>query len=161
MVNQIKVLGMISVQHEDFNIGVEYENLRISSKSPGGIVTFTGLVRQIYDKESKDDSVQSLYLEHYPGMTEQKLIEIEEQAHSKWELLGSTIIHRVGELSPDDQIVFVGVASSHREDAFLAAQYIMDFLKNEAPFWKKQKTQHGDGWISSRKSDLAAINKWK
>ena len=94
-------------------------------------------------------------------MTEQKLIEIEEQAHSKWELLGSTIIHRVGELSPDDQIVFVGVASSHREDAFLAAQYIMDFLKNEAPFWKKQKTQHGDGWIGSRKSDLAAINKWK
>ena len=152
---------MISVQHEDFNIGVEYENLRTSSKSPGAIVTFTGLVRQIYDKESKGDSVQSLYLEHYPGMTEQKLIEIEEQAHSKWELLGSTIIHRVGELSPDDQIVFVGVASSHREDAFLAAQYIMDFLKNEAPFWKKQKTQRGDGWISSRKSDLAAINKWK
>lgn len=161
MVNQIKVLGMISVQHEDFNIGVEYENLRISSKSLGAIVTFTGVVRQIYDKESKGDSVQSLYLEHYPGMTEKKLIEIEEQAHSKWELLGSTIIHRVGELSPDDQIVFVGVASSHREDAFLAAQYIMDFLKNEAPFWKKQKTQHGDGWISSRKSDLTAINKWK
>ena len=152
---------MISVQHEDFNIGVEYENLRITSKRPGAIVTCTGLVWQIYDKESKGDSGQALYLEHYPGMTEQKLIEIEEQAHSKWELLGSTIIHRVGELSPDDQIVFVGVASSHREDAFLAAQYIMDFLKNEAPFWKKQKTQHGDGWISSRKSDLAAINKWK
>jgi molybdopterin synthase catalytic subunit len=152
---------MISVQHEDFNIGVEYEKLRISSQSPGAIVTFAGLVRQIYNKESKGDIVQSLYLEHYPGMTEQKLNAIEEQARSKWDLLGSKIIHRVGKLSADDQIVFVGVASSHREDAFLAAQYIMDFLKNEAPFWKKQKTQHGNEWISSRKSDLVAINKWK
>ena len=152
---------MISVQHEDFNIGVEYENLRISSQSPGAIVTFTGLVRQIYNNESKGDIVQSLYLEHYPGMTEQKLKEIEEQAGSNWELLGSKIIHRVGVLSADDQIVFVGVTSSHREDAFLAAQFIMDFLKNEAPFWKKQKTQHGDKWISRRKSDLAAIAKWK
>ena len=152
---------MISVQHKDFNIGVEYENLRIFSKSPGAIVTFTGLVRQIYNNESKSDIVQSLYLEHYPGMTEQKLKEIEEQARSNWELLGSKIIHRVGELRADDQIVFVGVTSSHREDAFLAAQFIMDFLKNEAPFWKKQKTQHGDEWISRRKSDLAAIAKWK
>ena len=152
---------MISVQHEDFNIGVEYENLRISSQSPGAIVTFTGLVRQIYNNESKGDIVQSLYLEHYPGMTEQKLKEIEEQARSNWELLGSKIIHRVGVLSADDQIVFVGVTSSHREDAFLAAQFIMDFLKNEAPFWKKQKTQHGDEWIGRRKSDLAAIAKWK
>ena len=152
---------MISVQHEDFNMGVEYENLRISSQSPGAIVTFTGLVRQIYNNESKGDIVQSLYLEHYPGMTEQKLKEIEEQARSNWELLGSKIIHRVGELRADDQIVFVGVTSSHREDAFLAAQFIMDFLKNEAPFWKKQKTQHGDEWISRRKSDLAAMAKWK
>ena len=152
---------MISVQHEDFNIGVEYENLRISSQSPGAIVTFTGLVRQIYNNESKGDIVQSLYLEHYPGMTEQKLKEIEEQARSNWELLGSKIIHRVGELRADDQIVFVGVTSSHREDAFLAAQFIMDFLKSEAPFWKKQKTQHGDEWISRRKADLAAIAKWK
>ena len=106
---------MISVQHEDFNIGVEYENLRNSSQSPGAIVTFTGLVRQIYDKESKGDSVQSLYLEHYPGMTEQKLIEIEEQAHSKWELLGSTIIHRVGELSADDQICLLYTSPSPRD----------------------------------------------
>ena len=151
---------MISVQHEDFNIGVEYENLRISSKSPGAIVTFTGLVRQIYDKESKGDSVQSLYLEHYPGMTEQKLIEIEEQAHSKWELLGSTIIHRVGELSPDNQIVFVGVASSHRENAFLAAQYIMDFLKTDAPFWKSEETQEGSFWISEREKDKKASESW-
>ena len=152
---------MISVQHEDFNMGVEYENLRISSQSPGAIVTFTGLVRQIYNNESKGDIVQSLYLEHYPGMTEKKLSEIEVQATSQWDLLGSKIIHRVGELSADDQIVFVGVASSHREDAFLAAQYIMDFLKHEAPFWKKQKTQCGVEWVTSRKSDVTAINKWK
>ena len=152
---------MISVQQEDFDIGVEYENLRVSSQSAGAIVTFTGLVRQIYDKESKDDIVQSLYLEHYPGMTEKKLSEIEVQATSQWDLLGSKIIHRVGELSADDQIVFVGVASSHREDAFLAAQYIMDFLKHEAPFWKKQKTQCGVEWVTSRKSDVTAINKWK
>ena len=152
---------MISVQHEDFNIGVEYENLRVSSQSPGAIVMFTGLVRQIYDKESNGAIVQSLFLEHYPGMTEKKLNEIEGQANSQWDLLGSKIIHRVGELCPDDQIVFVGVASSHREDAFRAAQYIMDFLKNEAPFWKKQKTQYGDEWINRRKSDLTAISKWK
>ena len=147
----------VNVQKVDFDINSEIKKIK-SNKIIGGIVNFTGIVR---NSGGEKEELVSLELEHYPGMTEQKLNAIEEQARSKWELLGSKLIHRVGKLSADDQIVFVGVASGHREDAFLAAQYIMDFLKNEAPFWKKQKTQHGDGWISSRKSDLAAINKWK
>ena len=153
---------MISVQYEDFDIGVEYQNLRALSDSPGAIVTFTGLVRQVYAKESTDSElVQSLYLEHYPGMTERKLADIQKQAHSNWELLGSKIIHRVGELSADDQIVFVGVSSLHRHDAFLAAQFMMDFLKSEAPFWKKQKTKKSNKWVDSRNSDIEAVRKWR
>ena len=152
---------MISVQHEDFNIGVEYESLRSLAVSPGAIVTFTGLVRQIYDQDSESEAVQALYLEHYPGMTEQKLTDIQNQAHSEWEILESKIIHRVGELKADDQIVFVGVASRHREDGFLAAQYMMDFLKSEAPFWKKQRTEKDNKWVNSRNSDLKAIRKWR
>ena len=151
---------MVSVQHEDFDIGFEYENLRSQAGSPGAIVIFTGLVRQIYDLSSETEFVQSLYLEHYPGMTEKKLTDIQNEAHSEWEILGSRIIHRVGELKADDQIVFVGVASSHRKDAFLAGQYIMDFLKSEAPFWKKQKTEKDNKWIAGRKSDLRALKKW-
>ena len=152
---------MISVQHEDFDIGVEYESLRALADSPGAIVTFTGLVRQVYDQDLDGDLVETLYLEHYPGMTEKKLADIQNQAHSEWNLLGSKIIHRVGELKVDDQIVFVGVTSSHRKDAFLAAQYIMDFLKSEAPFWKKQKSENGNKWVDSRHSDQEAIRKWK
>ena len=152
---------MISVQHEDFDIGIEYENLRVLSGSPGAIVTFTGLVRQLYEQDSKSDLVEALYLEHYPGMTEQKLRDIQNQAHAKWKLLSSKIIHRVGELKADDQIVFVGVASHHRKDAFLAAQYMMDFLKSEAPFWKKQRTEKDNKWVDSRNSDLEAISKWR
>ena len=152
---------MISVQHDDFDIGVEYESLRSLTDSPGAIVTFTGLVRQIYDQDLDGEFVETLYLEHYPGMTEKKLKDIENQAHLEWELLGSKIIHRIGELKADEQIVFVGVASCHRKDAFLAAQYMMDFLKSEAPFWKKQKSKKDSKWIDSRNSDLEAIRKWK
>ena len=152
---------MISVQHEDFDIGVEYESLRSLAVSPGANVTFTGLVRQIYDQDSESEVVQALYLEHYPGMTERKLTDIQNQAHSEWDILASKIIHRVGELKADDQIVFVGVASRHREDGFLASQYMMDFLKSEAPFWKKQRTEKDSKWINSRDSDLKAIRKWR
>lgn len=152
---------MISIQYEDFDVGVEYQSLRALSNSPGAIVTFTGLVRQIYDQAADSELVESLYLEHYPGMTEQKLTDIQKQAHSTWELLGSKIIHRIGELNADDQIVFVGVTSLHRHDAFLAAQFMMDFLKSEAPFWKKQKTKKNNKWVHSRNSDLEAIRKWK
>ena len=151
---------MIAVQQEDFDLGVEHKKLIDSTQSVGAIVTFTGLVRQIYERHLNDELVQSLYLEHYPGMTEKALENIESQASTKWDLLGTSIIHRVGELKANEQIVFVGVASLHRKDAFLAAQYIMDFLKNEAPFWKKQRTEKGGKWIESKQSDIDAAKQW-
>ena len=102
-----------------------------------------------------------MYLEHYPGMTEKHLQAIEDDAKSKWKLLATRIIHRVGELNPKDQIVFVGTASAHRQDAFDAAQYMMDYLKNNAPFWKKQSSASGGQWIESKQSDHEALERWR
>ncbi|HAG70678.1 MAG TPA: hypothetical protein DCL66_00610 [Gammaproteobacteria bacterium] len=152
---------MISVQEQDFNIGLEHENLRVRAGDPGAIVTFSGLVREIYDtSESASDVVSGLFLEHYPGMTERCLEDIVKQAAKRWPLLAARIIHRVGELGPKEQIVFVGTASAHRHAAFESAMFIMDYLKSQAPFWKKQKSEDGSQWIVSRASDAAAIKKW-
>ena len=142
---------MIRVQTQDFNVPEEY-HLISQDNSDGAVVTFVGKVRDFND----GSAVTDLTLEHYPGMTEKALENIESQASTKWDLLGTSIIHRVGELKANEQIVFVGVASRHRKDAFLAAQYIMDFLKNEAPFWKKQRTEKGGNWIESKQSDIDA-----
>ena len=152
---------MISVQEQDFNIGLEHENLRVRAGDPGAIVTFSGLVREIYDtSESASDVVSGLFLEHYPGMTERCLEDIVKQAAKRWPLLAARIIHRVGELGAKEQIVFVGTASAHRHAAFESAMFIMDYLKSQAPFWKKQKSEDGSQWIVSRASDAAAIKKW-
>ena len=152
---------MISVQEQDFNIGLEHENLRVRAGDPGAIVTFSGLVREIYDtSESASDVVSGLFLEHYPGMTERCLEDIVKQAAKRWPLLAARIIHRVGELGPKEQIVFVGTASAHRHAAFESAMFIMDYLKSQAPFWKKQKSEDGSQWIVSRASDAATIKKW-
>ena len=152
---------MVSVQEQDFNIGLEHENLRVRAGDPGAIVTFSGLVREIYDtSESASDVVSGLFLEHYPGMTERCLEDIVKQAAKRWPLLAARIIHRVGELGPKEQIVFVGTASAHRHAAFESAMFIMDYLKSQAPFWKKQKSEDGSQWIVSRASDAAAIKKW-
>jgi molybdopterin synthase catalytic subunit len=153
---------MISVQEEDFNVGTEYEQLKAAAGDAGAIVTFTGLVREIYDHgDDRAEPIQSLYLEHYPGMTEKSLQTIIDSANNKWELLGVRVIHRIGELKPSDQIVFVGTCSAHRQSAFDAARYIMDFLKSEAPFWKKQKTAVDSEWVESRSSDADAIQSWQ
>ena len=120
------------------------------------MVTFSGLVR---DFES-DDSIESLSLQHYPGMTEKLLQEIVDQAHQRWSLIGSTVTHRVGKLLPGDQIVFVGVASEHRADAFEAAQFLMDYLKTKATFWKKVSQNGEQHWIESKQSDSAAAERW-
>ena len=153
---------MISVQTENFDIAQEYQHLRELAGDPGAIVTFTGLVREMYDHDNSDrEKIQSLTLEHYPGMTEKSLQAIVDTANEKWTLLATRVIHRVGPLKPADQIVFVGTASAHRQNAFDAARFIMDYLKSEAPFWKKQATASGDEWIESRQSDADAIESWQ
>ncbi len=153
---------MISVQTEDFKLDAEYQELKSRAGDPGAIVTFTGLVREFYNSSSTDeDAVTSLFLEHYPGMTEKCLGDILNKACNRWPLQAARIIHRVGELHPGDQIVFVGVASAHRNAAFEAAQFMMDYLKSEAPFWKKQKSADDEVWIDSRSSDSEALDRWK
>jgi len=147
---------MISVQEHDFNQQIEYERLK-SQTSIGAIVTFTGLVRDI----NQGQSVSDLSLEHYPGMTEKCLKDIVEQAKQRWNIIASTVIHRVGHLTVSDQIVFVGVASQHRGDAFAACEFIMDYLKTEAPFWKKETMENGETqWVDARETDQKALSKW-
>lgn len=152
---------MIKVQQQDFDLALEYEALRHDAGDPGAIVTFTGLVRELYDSNSSvEESVSSLFLEHYPGMTERSLQDIVAQANERWPLLATRLIHRVGELKPGDQIVLVGTASAHRHAAFESAQFIMDYLKSHAPFWKKQKSTESTRWVESRDSDQNAVDRW-
>ena len=147
---------MISIQTGDFNPATEQEALS-SNKAAGAVVTFTGLVRDM----NLGDQVGGLFLEHYPGMTEQSLQVIIDEASEKWPLQGVRVIHRVGQLYAGDRIVFVGVASAHRGAAFAACEYIMDYLKTRAPFWKKETTAHGDRWLDARESDHKAAERWK
>ena len=156
---------MITVQQADFDLAAEYKGLREDAGDAGAIVTFTGLVREFYmpdaDEALTGGSIQTLYLEHYPGMTEKSLQDIVAQAESQWPLLGTRIIHRIGKLHPGDQIVMVATASSHRHAAFEAAEFIMDYLKSHAPFWKKQSSATSSDWISSRSSDSEALKRWQ
>lgn len=147
----------ISVQRQDFNLQQETELLRQESGSVGAIVTFTGLVRDF----DHDTTIASLFLEHYPGMTEASLEQISVQACTRWKIINSTIIHRVGELHASEQIVFVGVSSQHRQDAFAACEFIMDYLKTQAPFWKKSRDEKGEHWLEAKCSDTAALDKWQ
>ena len=156
---------MITVQQADFDLAAEYKRLREDAGDAGAIVTFTGLVREFYmpdaDEALTGGSTQTLYLEHYPGMTEKSLQDIVAKAESRWPLLGTRIIHRIGKLHPGDQIVMVATASSHRHAAFEAAEFIMDYLKSHAPFWKKQSSAASSDWISSRSSDSEALKRWQ
>lgn len=155
---------MISIQTDDFSLADEYAALRGLAGDAGAIVTFTGLVREIYQSSGgvgETNTVESLFLEHYPGMTEKCLRDIEQQASERWPLLATRIIHRVGELRGSDQIVLVATASAHRDAAFESAEFIMDYLKSKAPFWKKQRSEDGSTWIESRESDQAAIDRWQ
>ncbi len=151
-----KSADTVLVQTEDFDLNAEYESLREDSPAIGAIVTFAGLVRDF----NEGDDVQSLFLEHYPGMTEKVLLNICDQARERWELGGIRVIHRVGEMKPSDQIVFVGVSSAHRGNAFAACEFIMDFLKTQAPFWKKEQTPEGGRWVDARDSDSSAADRW-
>ena len=141
---------MITIQTDDFSLALEYSAIRQRAGDAGAIVTFTGLVREFYEIDEQNgasNNVQSLYLEHYPGMTEQCLQDIQDQAERRWSLLATRIIHRVGALQGRDQIVLVATASAHRQAAFEAAEFIMDYLKTKAPFWKKQKSAHSSRLI--------------
>jgi molybdopterin synthase catalytic subunit len=149
-------VNRIRIQPHDFDLANEYQQLREISSAVGAVVTFTGLVRDF----EGDASIDSLSLQHYPGMTETLLQEIVDQANQRWQLIGSTVIHRVGELLPRDQIVFVGVASQHRSDAFEAAQFIMDYLKTKATLWKKVSRDGKQQWIESKASDRQASTRW-
>lgn len=145
----------ISVQTEDFNPGLEYQQLENNS-SVGAIVTFSGTVRDL----NFGEPVGGLFLEHYPGMTEKALREIVDEAQRRWALLAVRLIHRVGQMYPGDRIVFVAVASAHRREAFAACEFIMDYLKTRAPFWKKETTPDGDRWVEARESDQEAAERW-
>ncbi len=146
----------IAVQTDDFDLAHEYQCLRADSGT-GAIVTFCGLVRDIND--GKD--VTGLFLEHYPGMTEKTLEAIADEAAERWPLQTVRVIHRVGQMALCDQIVFVGVASAHRGAAFDACEFIMDFLKSRAPFWKREQTTQGEHWVEARTSDQDALERWK
>ncbi|WP_293268949.1 molybdopterin synthase catalytic subunit MoaE [Neptunomonas sp.] len=147
--------NLIKVQTEDFSIGELYDWLKSADASSGAVVTFTGIVR-----EHVETQMQEMFLEHYPGMTERALEQIVEQARQRWQLGNVVVIHRVGRLSLNDNIVFVGVASGHRVNAFAAAQFIMDYLKKDAPFWKKEINAQSEAWVEQKSSDLDAASKW-
>ncbi|OXY82805.1 molybdopterin synthase catalytic subunit MoaE [Oceanimonas doudoroffii] len=146
---------MIRVQTGDFCLATEYNALSQSHQT-GAVVTFVGKVRDM----NQGDAVSGMTLEHYPGMTEHALEQIVAEANDRWPLLECRVIHRVGALALGDQIVFVGVASQHREAAFAACHFIMDYLKTKAPFWKKERTAEGERWVDAKDSDTDAANKW-
>ena len=146
----------VRVQESDFDIGAEIATFKNDRTDIGAICTFTGLVRDL----NLDDHVTTLTLEHYPGMTEKTLKEIIDQAIERWNLIDAMVIHRIGTLKPADQVVFVATASAHRGDAFLACEFIMDFLKTRAPFWKREETPDGSRWIEARGADSESAERW-
>jgi len=147
----------IKIQNEDFDVSKETQKLH--ERKSGAIVNFIGLVRD--HTEHNDEQIISMTLEHYPGMTESEIDKIVQKSIKKWELTGITVIHRVGKLFVSDQIVFVGVASKHRQNAFDACNFIMDWLKTKAPFWKIEESKSEKKWVEYRQSDEDAIYKWK
>ncbi|HEX4892397.1 MAG TPA: molybdopterin synthase catalytic subunit MoaE [Hyphomicrobiaceae bacterium] len=147
----------VRVQSEDFDIAAEIRAMTAGDTDIGAVVTFTGTVRG----EAKGRPIQSMTLEHYPGMTEDELARVEADARARWPLSGSLIIHRYGELRPGDNIVLVVTASRHRHAAFESAEFLMDYLKSRAPFWKKETALDGTGsWVDARDSDEQALERW-
>lgn len=151
----------IDVQADDFTVADEYQRLQQASSAAGAIAVFVGLVRD----HNLGDRVSQLHLEHYPGMTERAITEFAEMAAQRWPLLDITVIHRVGTLRVQDQIVFVGVSSAHRDAAFAACDCLMDYLKSQAPFWKKERWQTDDGawcerWIEPEEKDRQSLQRW-
>ena len=143
----------VSVQEADFAVGAEIEALGAGTDNAGAVASFVGMVR--------GGEILAMTLEHYPGMTEKARAEIVAEARRRWALLGVRVIHRVGRLLPGERIVFVAVSSTHRHNAFAACEFIMDYLKTQAPFWKREDTASGGRWVDARESDDAALARWR
>ncbi len=146
----------VRVQTEDFDAGTEISRLRAGDPKVGAVASFIGVVRDLNDR----DTISELTLEHYPGMTEKALEGIVSEARSRWNIYDALVIHRVGSLKPCDQIVLVVVTSAHRGEAFQACEFLMDYLKTRAPFWKKERTSVGSRWVEARETDDAAAQRW-
>ena len=147
----------VRVQTEDFDLGAELSQLRLVNPSIGALVSFVGQVRDM----NNGNEINTLTLEHYPEMTQKALLSIETEAKMRWNIISSLIIHRVGTLKPLDQIVLVAIASAHRGEAFKACEFIIDYLKTSAPFWKKETTSQGERWVEAKLADDEAKARWK
>jgi molybdopterin synthase catalytic subunit len=147
----------VRIQTADFDAGAEIARLRSDKPKIGAVASFVGVVRDVND----GDPVAEMTLEHYPGMTERSIEEIIVQARERWQVMDALVVHRVGTLKPTDQIVLVVVTSGHRGDAFAACEFIMDYLKTQAPFWKKEATAKGGRWVDARASDDVAAERWR
>ncbi len=147
----------VRVQTADFDLSTEVAQLRLSNPRVGAVVSFVGTVRDL----NEGAAVSAMELEHYPVMTERALEQIVEQAKARWPIFDALVIHRIGPMQPLEQIVLVAVISPHRGEAFAACEFIMDYLKTQAPFWKKEQTPDGARWVDARESDDTALSKWK
>ena len=147
----------VRVQAEDFDLAAELTKLRLAKPGIGALVSFVGQVREVND----GDAINTLTLEHYPEMTQKALEAIEQEAKARWNIIDSLIIHRVGTLQPLDQIVLVAVSATHRGEAFKACEFMMDYLKTSAPFWKKETTSQGERWLEAKMTDDAAKARWE
>ena len=154
--NSRMLKARVSIQTEDFDLAVEVAKLRAQDAGVGAVCSFIGTVRDRND----GTSVASMELEHYPGMTEQAIEAMIDAAQARFDILGARVVHRIGLLQPCDQIVLVAVTSSHRGESFKACEFLMDYLKTQAPFWKKEQTPQGARWVDARSSDDAALAKW-
>ncbi len=146
----------VSIQTEDFDVGAEIAALRANDKRVGAVCTFVGTVRDRNDGQT----ISTLELEHYPGMTEKSIEAMIDEAHNRFDIYAARVVHRIGLMYPLDQIVLVVVSSAHRGQSFQACEFLMDYLKTQAPFWKKEKTPEGERWVDARVSDDQALKRW-
>ena len=154
-------MGRVRIQHEDFDVGQELTRLREQDLRVGAVCSFVGTVRDTQALTGvADDRIASMTLEHYPGMTEKAIEAMIDEAHQRFDFYQALVIHRIGELAPAEQIVLVAVTSAHRGESFRACEFLMDYLKTQAPFWKKEQTPQGAHWVDARVSDDAALARW-
>ena len=149
-------LPRVAIQTEDFDLSAELQALRAGNPAVGAVCSFIGTVRD----RNEGDAVASMELEHYPGMTEKAIEAMVDEAHQRFDILGARVVHRVGLLAPQDQIMMVAVVSAHRGQSFQACEFLMDYLKTQAPFWKKEQTPEGARWVDARVADDAALAQW-
>jgi molybdopterin synthase catalytic subunit len=151
----------VRIQHEDFDLSQELAQLRAQDLRVGAVCSFVGTVRDTRAiSGAASDEIQSMELEHYPGMTEKAIEAMIDEAHRRFDFYGAVVVHRIGRLLPADQIVLVAVTSAHRGESFKACEFLMDYLKTQAPFWKKEQTPQGAQWVDARVSDDAALARW-